>query len=367
MLFGVYRTFGEFYLMETIDLRSDTVSHPTPAMREAMANARVGDDVWGDDPTVNELEAEAAALLGKAAALFVTSGTQGNICAILTHCGRGDEMILGRTAHTFVNEVGAASALGGVHPNHVPVQPDGTLRLDDIKSAIRGVNVHYPRTKLICLENTHGGMGGIPITAEYTSQVAELAHQRGTKVHVDGARLFNAAAALANGYTIPESAHALVKDVDSVSFCLSKGLCAPVGSLLVGSREFIHEARRVRKMLGGGMRQAGILAAAGLISIREMIYRLPEDHANARRLAEGLASIPHIRIDVDRVLTNMMFFELSEDAPLDVSTLIERLKNEYDILIASPYDTTFRAVTHYWITRERVDCVVDAIRTLLSP
>src|SRR5689334_12815643 len=185
--------------METIDLRSDTVSHPTPAMREAMANAPVGDDVFGDDPTVIQLENEAAAMLGKEAGLFVTSGTQGNIVSILTHCGRGEEMIVGRAGHAFWNEVGAASGLGGVHPHILPVQPDGTLLIEDIYSAIRGDNIHYPYTKLICLENTQGGIGGIPITAEYTSQVAEIAHSHGAKLHIDGARLFNAAAALADG------------------------------------------------------------------------------------------------------------------------------------------------------------------------
>ncbi|MFN8372247.1 MAG: low-specificity L-threonine aldolase [Anaerolineae bacterium] len=351
--------------METIDLRSDTVSHPTPAMREAMANAVVGDDVFGDDPTVIELENESAAMLGKEAALFVTSGTQGNICAILTHCGRGDEMILGRTAHTFWNEAGAASGLGSVHPHILPVQPDGTLLLDDIRASIRRDNVHYPRTKLICLENTQGGVGGIPISAEYTAQVADIAQSHGLKLHIDGARLFNAAAALANGHGIRETARELVAGADSVSFCLSKGLCAPVGSVLVGSRAFIAEARRVRKMLGGGMRQAGILAAAGLISIREMIDYLPQDHANARRLAEGLATIPCIDIDVSRVLTNMIFFDLKADAPLDTPMLVKRLKEQHNILLNPVYGSTFRAVTHHWITRERVDCVVDAMRTLL--
>jgi threonine aldolase len=333
-------------------------------MREAMAKAVVGDDVYGDDPTLNELQAEAAALLGKEAALFVTSGTQGNVASILTHCGRGTEMILGRTAHAFLNEAGAAAGLGGVHPHILDVQPDGTLRLDQIEAAIRGNNEHYPRTKLICLENTQGAIGGIPITAEYTAQVGELARQYGLKLHIDGARLFNAAAALAPN-DIPNMARQLVSDADSVSFCLSKGLCAPVGSVLVGSQAFIDEARRTRKMLGGGLRQAGILAAAGLISLREMIYRLPEDHANARRLAEGLSTIPCLRVDVDRVMTNILFFDLAADAPLDAPTLVKRMKEQHNILINPAYTNRFRAVTHYWITRERVDCVVDAMRTLL--
>jgi threonine aldolase len=351
--------------METIDLRSDTVSHPTPAMREAMANAPVGDDVFGDDPTVIQLESESAEMLGKEAGLFVTSGTQGNVISVLTHCGRGEEMIVGRAAHTFWNEVGAASGLGGVHPHILPVQPDGTLRIEDIKESIRRDNIHYPYTKLICLENTQGAVGGIPISAEYTSQVAQIAHSNGAKLHVDGARLFNAGAALANGHGIRATARELVKDADSVTFCLSKGLCAPVGSVLVGSKEFIREARRVRKMLGGGLRQVGILAAAGLISIHEMIDRLPEDHANARRLAEGLATIPCIDIDLERVKTNMVFFDLTDESPLDTATLIKLMKERYNVLLSPVYTNTFRLVTHYWITPERVDCVVDAMRELL--
>ncbi|NWF71020.1 MAG: low-specificity L-threonine aldolase [Chloroflexi bacterium] len=351
--------------MEAIDLRSDTVSWPTPAMREAMANALVGDDVYGEDPTVNLLEAEAAALLGKEAALFVTSGTQGNLVSIFTHCGRGDEMILGREAHTFRYEAGSASGMGSVHPHILDVQPDGTLRLDQIENAIRGQNIHYPRTKLICLENTQGTVGGMALSVEYTAQVGALARRYGVKLHIDGARLFNAAAALAPD-DIPGTARALAADADSVTFCLSKGLCAPAGSLVVGTRAFIDEARRTRKMLGGGMRQAGILAAAGLISIREMIYRLPQDHANARRLAEGLADIPGVRIDAARVQTNMMFFDLTPDAPINADTLAERLKTEYNIYLRPLYGGTFRAVTHYWITRERVDCVLQAIRALLA-
>jgi threonine aldolase len=351
--------------METIDLRSDTVSHPTPAMREAMAYAPVGDDVYGEDPTVNQLEAEAAALLGKEAGLFVTSGSQGNLTSILTHCGRATEMIVGRQAHIFKHEAASAAGLGGVQSNILDVQPDGTLRLDQIKESIRGDDIHFPRTKLICLENTQGSIGGIPISAEYTSQVAEIAHSNGAKLHIDGARLFNAATAL-NGGSVDATARELVKDADSVTFCLSKGLCAPVGSVIVGSQEFIDEARRVRKMLGGGMRQAGILAAAGLISIHEMIYRLGEDHANARRLAEGIASIPCFRIDVDRVKTNMIFFELTGDAPMSADTLVNRLKDEYNIYLRPSYTGSFRVVTHYWITPERVDCVIDALHDLLD-
>ena len=236
--------------MDYIDLRRDTVSWPLPEMREAMANAPVGDDVYGEDPTINQLQQDAADMLGKEAGLFVSSGTQGNIVAALTHCGRGDEMILGREAHMFRYEAGASSGLGGIHPNILDVQPDGTLNLDAIKRSIRPDDQHFPRTKLICLENTQGTIGGIPITAEYTAQVGEIARANNLKLHIDGARIFNAATALNT------PVKDLVAPADTVSFCLSKGLCAPIGSILVGSKDFIHEAHRTRKTLGGGMRQA---------------------------------------------------------------------------------------------------------------
>jgi threonine aldolase len=348
--------------MDRIDLRSDTVTWPTLEMREAMANAPVGDDVYGEDPTVNELEAEVAAKLGQEAGLFVPSGTMSNTTAVLTHCGRGEEMIVGREAHIFRYEAGGSSALGGVHPNAIDVQPDGTLPLDAIRRAIRSDNEHFPRTRLICLENTQGTIGGTPITAAYTAQVGEIAREYGLRLHIDGARIFNAAAALGT------TAKALTADANSVSVCLSKGLCAPVGSVLVGSKDFIKEARRTRKLLGGGMRQAGILAAAGLIAIRDMTERLAEDHANAHALAEGLAAIPCIQIDLGSVKTNMVYFELVEGAPISPESFSERLRKDYNIYM-NPYPGyrfKFRAVTHYWITRKQVNQTLEAIRTLLS-
>lgn len=347
--------------MEIIDLRSDTVSHPTSKMREAMANANVGDDVYGEDPTVNQLEAEAARMLGKEAGLFVTSGTQGNLVSILAQVQRGEEVILGDKAHTFVYEGGGIATLGGVIPHTVPVHQDGTLDLDDIRRAIRGNNVHFPRTRMISLENTQGTVGGMPLSVEYTEAVGDIAREHGLKLHIDGARLFNAAVAC----NVPASE--LSKSADSVTFCLSKGLCAPVGSMIVGSQEMIDEARRVRKVVGGGLRQAGILAAAGMIALCEMTQRLDEDHANARLLAEGLADVPHIRVDLDRVKTNFVFFDLEASAPVTPAELVATMQRDYNIMLR-PYpgfERTFRAVTHYWITPERVQQVVDAVRSVL--
>ncbi|NLF75494.1 MAG: low-specificity L-threonine aldolase [Chloroflexi bacterium] len=341
--------------MDRIDLRSDTVSWPTPEMRRAMAEAPVGDDVFGEDPTVNRLQERAAERLGKEAGLFIASGTMGNLVAVLAHCGRGDEVILGDRAHTHVYEAGGIAALGGVHPRAVPVQPDGTLPLDSIRAAIRPDDVHFPRTRLIALENTQGTVGGIPVPKSYIDAVGALAREHGITLHIDGARIFNAATALRCDVAD------LVSAADSVTFCLSKGLCAPVGSVLVGSRAFIDEARRARKIVGGGMRQAGILAAAGLIALEQMTQRLDEDHANARLFAEGLAAIPSIEIDLERVRTNMVFFSLRDQAGMSAQELAERLK-AHNIWIMARDDRSFRAVTHYWIRQEHIAQVLDAIR-----
>jgi threonine aldolase len=324
-------------------------------MRQAMAEAPVGDDVFGEDPTVNRLQEEAARRFGKEAGLFVASGTMGNLVGVLAHCGRGDEVILGDKAHTFVYEAGGIAALGGVHPHTVPVQPDGTLPLDAIRDAIRPDNIHMPRTRLVALENTQGTVGGIPISKTYIDAVGEIAREHHLALHIDGARIFNAATAL----------HCDVADLvaaaDSVTFCLSKGLCAPVGSVLVGPREYIEEAQRVRKMLGGGMRQAGILAAAGLIALEIMTQRLDEDHENARLLAEGLADMPQMEIDLSRVQTNMVFFGLRDDAGITAPELAERLKT-HNILIMVMDERRFRAVTHYWIRPEHIIQTLVAIQ-----
>ncbi len=340
-----------------IDLRSDTVTWPTPEMREAMYRAEVGDDVYGEDPSVNRLEAMAAERLGKEAALFVVSGTMGNLVALLTHCGRGDEVILGHRSHTFIYEQGGMAALGGIMPHTVPNQDDGTMRLNDIEAAIRGDNVHYPRSRLVCLENTHNVCNGSPVTAEYTAQVARVAHEHGLGVHVDGARIFNAAAAL------EVNVRELVRDVDSVQICLSKGLCAPVGSLVCGSAAFIAEARRARKVVGGGMRQAGILAAAGIVALERIAPRMGEDHARAKQLAEGLAEIPGL--EVAPVATNILYFGLTdavERTPAEVSAALE----ERGVRILGRVGGRFRAVTHYWITDEDIERTISAVREVVA-
>jgi threonine aldolase len=338
--------------VNVIDLRSDTVTHPTPQMREAMAQAVVGDDVFGDDPTVNALQDYAAELLGKEAALFVASGTQGNVIACLTHCQRGEELIVGKEGHIFRWEVGAASALGGITMHQVAMQANGEMKLEDIEAAIRNsADVHHPITKLVCLENTQGGMGGVPLSPEYVNSVADFAHGRGLKLHIDGARLFNAATAL-NVEPIE-----LVRKADSVQICLSKGLCAPAGSLLLGPREFIDRARRIRKMLGGGMRQAGVLAATGLIALRDMRTRLSEDHERAERLAQGLAAIQGITVHPVHQRTNMVFFSIPDR--IEPTKFVAEMKSKNILLIGGP---RFRAVTHYWISQERIDQVIGAVR-----
>ncbi len=335
-----------------IDLRSDTVTLPTPAMREAMYRAEVGDDVFGEDPTVNRLEALAAEMMGQEAALFVASGTMGNLVAILTHCGRGDEAIMGDECHTFHYEVGGAAALGGVHVRTVP-NGQGLPALADIAAAIRPDDIHDPPTRLLCLENTHNRCGGIAIAPGPFRAVCDLAHRHGIAVHLDGARIFNAAIAL--GCDVRE----LVDPADSVMFCLSKGLAAPVGSLLVGPAAFITRARKYRKMVGGGMRQAGVLAAAGLVALTQMVDRLAEDHEHARLLAEGLAHIPGVTIDLTRVHTNIVIFEV--DNP---PGFLERLAAE-GVLGVYFGGRLVRLVTHYGITRADIEATLMAVQRVM--
>lgn len=347
--------------MDQYDLRSDTVTWPTPEMREAMATADLGDDVFYEDPTLNALQDEAAALLGKEAGLFVTSGTQGNLCCALAHCGRGDEAILGKTSHMFRAEAGSLSGIGGVHSNQIPDHPDGILPLDAIRAAIRVDDEHYPKTRLICLENPHADCDGQPLPLDYVQQVADFAHERGIALHIDGARLFNAAAALG----VP--AAELVASADSASFCLSKGLCSPIGSVVVGDADFIDRARRVRKMLGGGLRQAGIPAAAGRVSLQSMTGRIAEDHRRAKKLAAGLSQIPYIDLNLDRVQTNMFYFYLHPEAGINPHQLSQRLAEDNVLIMASrDHSERVRLVTHYWITDEAVEHILAAFRNALN-
>lgn len=344
--------------MNYIDLRSDTVTKPTPEMREAMAEAEVGDDVYRDDPTVNRLEELAAEMLHKEAAIFVPSGTMGNLIALLVHCQRGHEVIVGNQSHIYLNEAGGMSALGGIQPCPVPNQADGTLALDDILASIRSEDVHHPVTRLICLENTQNICGGVPLTAEYTRQVGELARQNGLLLHIDGARIFNAATAQ------NASVRELVAPADSVMFCLSKGLAAPVGSVLVGTEAFIRRARHVRKMLGGGMRQAGIIAAAGILSLERMTKRLAEDHTRAKNLADGLRAVDGLVVDPGSPHTNMVYFDLSDEVPLDARQITQKLK-DLGVLVDPENARRFRLVTHYLIDDPAVEMTVAGFRQVL--
>jgi threonine aldolase len=344
--------------MRFVDMRSDTLTRPTAEMSRAMAGADVGDDVFGEDPTVNKLEELAADRMGKEAALFVASGTMGNLVSLLAHCGRGEEIILGSFAHTFYFEQGGSAAVGGIHPRTLPNQTDGTLLLADIESAIRTDNVHFPRTRLIVLENTHNLCGGYPLDIAYMQAVGDIARRHGLKIHVDGARIFNAAVAL----DVP--AATLAADADSVSFCLSKGLAAPVGSVVCGSREFVSEARRARKILGGGMRQAGVLAAAGIVALNAMVDRLADDHANARKLAEGLAGMPGISIDPEQIHTNIVYFEVDRK-DTTVEELVKRLDdNGARMLPVGP--GRIRAVTNYHISADDIDYVLGVAARVLK-
>ncbi len=341
-----------------IDLRSDTVTLPTPRMRDAMSRAELGDDVYGEDPTVNRLQRLAATMLGKEAGLFTASGTMSNLVAALTHCGRGDEMIVGDQAHMFFYEVGGSSALGGIHVRTVPNRR-GAPDPADVEAAIRDEgNVHYPRTRLVCLENTHNRCGGVALTAGEIEAVAAVAHKRGAQVHLDGARLFNASVALG------VEPRRLVEQCDSVNICLSKGLCAPVGSVLVGSTEFIAEARRNRKMVGGGMRQAGVLAAAGILALEEMVGRLAEDHANARALAEGVSGLSGLKVDLSSVQTNMVVMEI-EGEGLSATEFLRRTA-ERGVKISPFGGNKVRAVTHYGIERGDLERACTVIRRVME-
>ncbi|MDQ4078888.1 MAG: low-specificity L-threonine aldolase [Chloroflexota bacterium] len=340
--------------MPVIDLRSDTVTKPTPAMRHAMAEAEVGDDVYGEDPTVNRLEALTAELLGKEAALYVPSGTMGNLICQLVHCGRGEEVIVGDRAHTFLYEAGGSAAVGGIHPRTIRTNEDGTLPLEDVREAVRADNPHFPRTRLLILENTHNRMGGRVLPLDYLEQARALCDEVGIAMHCDGARLWNAAVASGTALAV------VAAPFDSLSVCLSKGLAAPVGSVVVGDKAFVAEAHRARKVLGGGMRQAGVIAAAGIVALTEMQERLAEDHENAKRLAEGLENagyrIPHV------VETNLVIFEQPEEgmSPAERSAAWR----EQGLLISPIGGNRFRAVTHYGIESEDVERALAIVAAL---
>jgi len=340
-----------------VDLRSDTVTLPSNEMRDAIANAKLGDDVFCEDPTINDLEAKAAKIMGKESGLLVPSGTMGNLVSILVHCQRGTEIILGDKAHTFIYESGGISAFGGIHSRQLHNQPDGTINARDIKSAIRMDNVHFPKTSAITLENTHNLCNGSPLSPEYIGHVAQIAHNNDMKLHIDGARIFNAAVAL------NVNVKNLVTNVDSVTFCLSKGLASPVGSIVCGNEEFIYHARRIRKALGGGMRQAGIIAAAGIISLDKMVDQIQEDHKNAKRLAEGISNIEGLSIDKGNIKSNILYFNIDKDRGRN-EDLAQQTKDlalyPFEIVLDNIHffetrPNTFRLVTHYGISDDDIE------------
>jgi len=336
-----------------IDYRSDTVTLPTKEMLEAIMNAPLGDDVKNEDPSVNRLQEMAAAKMGKEAALLVTSGTAGNLIAVASHTQKGDEVIMEANAHIFTSEAGGIAAVANCMPHLIPGDK-GALDPDDVKKAIRDKgNEHHPRTSLICLENTHNGAGGTVITIEQMKAVKEVAEKHGLKVHLDGARIFNAAIALG------VEAKEIAAQVDSVTFCLSKGLSCPVGAVLCGTKEFIAKARRVRKVLGGGMRQAGIIAAPGIVALETMIDRLADDHANARLLAEALVELPDIDLDLSTVQTNIIRFKVKSGAAAFVDKLAAK-----NILVHRVSETAIRMVTHRHISRDDVLYTIDVVRDL---
>ncbi|EGQ7697179.1 low-specificity L-threonine aldolase [Vibrio vulnificus] len=335
-----------------MDFRSDTVTRPTPAMREAMANAIVGDDVYGDDPTVNELEAFAAKEAGFEAALFTTSGTQANLLGLMAHCERGDEYLCGQQAHNYRYEAGGAAVLGSIQPQPVENNPDGTLAFDKLAAAIKPDDSHFARTKLLSLENT---INGKVLPLSYLQEARAFVDKHNLKLHLDGARVYNAATAL----DVP------VRDIaqyfDSMTICLSKGLGAPVGSLLLGSKEYIAKARRLRKMVGGGMRQAGILAAAGKLALTEQVAQLKVDHANAKALAQGLSELPGVHVNPDFVQTNIVFAKLDDN--VDIDAIAQKLAEESIIITPG---NPIRFVTHKDISRQDIDLFLEKLRFFLG-
>ncbi len=342
-----------------IDLRSDTVTLPSPAMRRAMAEADLGDDVYGEDPTVNRLQELAAEMLGKEAGLFVASGTMGNLVSLLAHAPRGAKVILGDESHIFNYEQGGASVVGGLVFHTLPTEKTGELPLSRLEAAARRVNdSHYALPGVICLENTHNRCGGTVLSQAYARQVRAIADRESLPLHLDGARLPNAAVAL--GVSMRD----LAAPFDSVQLDLSKGLAAPVGGIVVGSQEFIARAHRARKLLGGGMRQAGVIAAAGIVALQEMVERLAEDHEHARVLAQELAQMPGVRIDLDTVQTNLVVFRLDPERWTPAAFIAAM--REHGVLLGGFGDDRLRFATHYGITRAEIDAALLAARRVLS-
>jgi len=346
--------------MEVIDLRSDTVTKPPLEMRDAMICAELGDDVYGEDPTVNLLQELVAHRVGKQASLFVSSGTMANLIAILVHCNRGQEMIVGNKSHIFLDEAGGYAALGGVLPFPLPNQPDGTLELTEIQSSIwSDDDPHHSCTKLIALENTQNVCGGVVLNLDYLNAVNDIAAEHDLAFHLDGARIFNAAIAL--GVDVKEFS----KVCDSMMFCLSKGLCAPIGSMLCGTKEFIFKANRIRKQLGGGTRQAGILAAAGIYALENLIDRLQEDHIRAKRLAQGIKTIDGLSISPGAPETNMVYFSIDEKFGCSAVELAEEVEKD-GLKIGATGPRSIRIVTHYWIDDGMVDQALQILRKTIS-
>lgn len=342
-----------------IDLRSDTVTLPTNDMKNYIIQSPLGDDVYGEDPSVNLLQKKIAKIFNKEAALFVPSGTMANLISVLTHCNRGEEVILGDKSHIFYYESGGISAFGGIHSHQLKNNDDGTINLNDIESSIRALdNDHFPKTKLICLENTHNACYGSPIDIHYFDEVKKIATKHNLLIHLDGARIFNAAIAL------NQPVDQLTKNCDTISCCLSKGLSAPVGSVILGSKEFILKAKHMRKALGGGMRQAGLIASAGIFSLDNMINRIEDDHANAKELANELSCLTNIEINVKQVYTNIIFI-YNRHSDISNKLLIKKLE-ENNIKIDYKGNSKFRLVTHSGFKRGDIEIVVKVFKKILK-
>lgn len=342
-----------------IDLRSDTVTLPTNEMKQFIMDSPLGDDVYGEDPSVNLLQKKIAKIFNKESALFVPSGTMANLISVLTHCNRGDEVILGNKSHIFFYEAGGISAFGGVHSHQINNNDDGTININDIENAIRKKgDDHFPKTKLICLENTHNACYGSPINTDFFSEVKNIAKKHNIPIHLDGARIFNAAIAL------NKSVDELTKDCDSVSCCLSKGLSAPVGSVILGSKNFISKAKSLRKALGGGMRQAGLIASAGIFSLDHMINRIIDDHSNAKILASKLNLIKNLEINLNQVQTNIIFI-YNRDKTLSNQDLLLSLEKN-NIKIDYKGNSKFRLVTHSGFRKEDINAVIKIFRKIFK-